>query len=206
MRNHRTTSQQVRLTTDQLILNAQPFTPKESQLTATFDRHFHDNPVAVPYFIGQSKTQIRTAGWYSFDLSYAYALVHLHIPGGPEYKLPHQIKSWYARTCILCCPELNGKCELRRSSMDKVFGLRVADTTLPGDYGRRLEWFDGSPLSSPQPTFCRAQDEVQRAAFAAGKSTFMLVKGVYRGCEGGRIVDPVAGQLRLHLDYTTEVA
>jgi hypothetical protein len=69
-----------------------------------------------------------------------------------RFKLPDELIGWYCRIVLLLFPELNGQMALRTAKADTAFGLRIAAKRLTGDYARRLEWADGSPLESWRPS------------------------------------------------------
>jgi hypothetical protein len=146
---------------DQLISNARPGTKKLERVLLEFADHYHNNPVLLPYLVRQLRQQVRKQGWACFDLAWASALVKLRTPGGAEYKLRHALKSWYGRGILYCHPKLNGWLEVCKAAPNDAFGMAVAKTKLPGDYARRLEWADGTPLTEPQPAFGRKPQSVR---------------------------------------------
>jgi hypothetical protein len=146
----RITSKSIRLAVDALILHGQPSTPKEAKLLVDFSEHFHTNQELMPYLIRQSRQQVHSEGWASFDLAFANAMVHLQTPGGRMYKLPAQFKSLYVRSLIRCCPELNSFFELRLSIADRIFKTTI--------YKGWLVWPDDTVCFSSHDT--QAQREL----------------------------------------------
>jgi hypothetical protein len=55
------------------------------------------------------------------------------------------------RALLYLYPDLTGKVQLNSRPLDEALGMRVSDKKLPGDYARRLEWCDGTPLTQPPP-------------------------------------------------------
>lgn len=125
---------------------------KQDRALREFNEHYHRNPELVPFLVRHARKQIRKFGWVCFDLAWAAALMELHTPGGPEFKLCARLKAWYVRA-IICSHQrlLNGRFELRMAAPDEAFGLSICETKSPDDYGRRLQWEDGSPLSKLHP-------------------------------------------------------
>jgi hypothetical protein len=124
---------------------------KHDKALREFSEHYHSNPELVPFLVRHARKQIRKFGWVCFDLAWAAALMELPTPGGPDFKLRARLKSWYVRGIICCHPTLNGRFELHTAAPDEPFGLSICETKSPEDYGRRLQWADGSPLSKPHP-------------------------------------------------------
>lgn len=136
---------------------------KHDKALREFSEHYHNNPELVPFLVRHARKQIRKFGWVCFDLAWAAALMELPTPGGPDFKLCARLKAWYVRGIICQHPRLlNGRFELRKAAPDEAFGMSICDTKSPDDYGRRLQWADGSPLSKLHPAL-RAGLPVQSA-------------------------------------------
>lgn len=137
-------------TVDDLIRLAKP--TKHDKALREFSQHYHGNPDLMPFLVRHARKQIRKFGGVCFDLAWAAALMELPTPGGPDYKLCARLKAWYVRAMIYAHPELNGCFGLRKAAPDEAFGMSICETKSPNDYGRRLQWADGSPLTeSPEP-------------------------------------------------------
>lgn len=157
-------------TINQLLQFATPQTPKQERVLREFSQHLHGNPALAPFLVRHLRKQVRKFGWACFDAAWCTALVELHTPGGPEFKLCAKLKAWYVRGLIYCHSELlNGDLELRVAAPDAVFGMRVSDKKLPDEYGCRLEWADGTALSEPHPAVRAVRKPVQSVRPTQGK-------------------------------------
>jgi hypothetical protein len=91
---------------------------------------------------------------FSFASLWHYARWKIQLGGGPSetYEMNDHMTPMYGRAILILHPQLNGLAELRarkdggRCLADQIFGTKVAEDKLPGDYGRRLVWEDGTPL------------------------------------------------------------
>ena len=141
---------------------------KHDRALREFSEHYRCNPELVPFLVRHAKKQIRKFGWVCFDLAWAAALMELPIPGGPDFKLCARLKAWYVRAILYSHPRLNGRFELRKAAPDEAFGMSICETKSPDDYGRRLQWADGSPLSKLHPAL-RAGVKPVRSVQAQGE-------------------------------------
>lgn len=133
---------------DDLIRIGNPTTKEEARVLRGFSEHYHTNPALLPFLVRHARKQVRRFGWVCFDAAWAAALMELRTPGGPDFKLPAKLKSWYVRGILYCHPDLNGCLGIHTAAPDSVFGMAVAKKQ-PGDYFPRLQWADGRPITAP---------------------------------------------------------
>ena len=153
-------------TIDNLIRFAK--STKHDKALLEFREHYDANPELVPFLVRQLRKQIRKFGWGCFDLAWAVAFMELDTPGGPEFKLCARLKTWYNRGILCTHPRLmNGRLEVHKAAPDEAFGLSICETKLPDEYGRRLQWADGSPLTKLHPALRAGVKPVQALKEAA---------------------------------------
>lgn len=87
---------------------------------------------------------------FSFPSLWSYCRWKVELPmePGETFKLNDHLLPFYSRAIIVLHPDFNGRCELRPSSVDEVFGLELDPVKRPGDYARRLQWADGTAIEN----------------------------------------------------------
>jgi hypothetical protein len=132
-------------TPDDIIRKAKPTTEKQERVLLDFSHLAHHHPEVVPRLAELVSSRLgdnRAASVHECFERLRWDL-HLHMPNG--------LAPLLARAVLYSHPELNGMVRLVPVPLDEALGMRVSERKLPGDYARRLEWYDGRPLEASMP-------------------------------------------------------
>ena len=121
----------------------------------TFHRYHRANPEVLDFLVQEIELR-RSKGFgaFSFASLWHYARWKIQLDNGPSetYEMNDHMTPMYGRAILILHPHLNGLAELRarrdggRCLADQIFGTKVAEVKLPGDYARRLVWEDGTAI------------------------------------------------------------
>lgn len=117
-------------------------------------RRFHafhrEHPQILDFLVEEIRLRIdRGFPAFAFNSLWNYARWQMEGERGPQgetFLMNDHLVPFYARTIIILHPELNGRCELRPSVADKIFGNEISSKKMAGDYARRLQWADGNAI------------------------------------------------------------
>lgn len=127
-----------------IIRMAQPTTAKQERSLLDFSQLTHDHPEVLPMLAALVRSRLEMGNRAASVREPFERLrwdIHLH--------MSNDLVPLMARALLYLHPELNGMVQLKPVPLDQALGMRVSDRKLPGDYARRLEWYDGRPLTEP---------------------------------------------------------
>jgi hypothetical protein len=120
-------------------------------------QQFHARHPEVLEFLLEAIKERTARGFtaYSCGNLWEYARWKLDIQKGPQdtFKLNDKLEPFYARAIVITHPEYNGMQEFRKAKADRVFGVQLEPVPKkrPKNYARRLQWADGTALTSLPP-------------------------------------------------------
>jgi len=131
-----------RRTVDDLIRMAQPATAKQAKLLLDFSQLMHDPPGMFE--------QLSELVYSRLETNNKAASVHEcfeRLRWDSHIGMCNDLAPLLARAVLYVHPDLVGMVKLNSRPIDEALGMRVSPKKLPGDYARRLEWWDGRQLT-----------------------------------------------------------
>lgn len=144
-------------TPDGLIRNAKPATKKEGRLVLDLSQLMQDRPEVVPRLAELVYSRLGDNRAASVHECFE------RLRWDMRWHMPNGLAPLLARVVLYTHPDLNGMVRVVPVPLDEALGMRVSDRKLPGDYARRLEWYDGQPLEAPMPTLNKNVQSIQPA-------------------------------------------
>jgi hypothetical protein len=84
---------------------------------------------------------------FSYHSLWEYARWKIEMEKGPSdtFCMNDHAAPFYARAITILHPEFNGRCEFRKSTADKIYGIQLEPVPKkrPKNYARRLQWVGG---------------------------------------------------------------
>ena len=127
---------------DGLIRIAQPTTAEQERLLLDFSHLIQNHPEFFPDLTELLRSQLGSGS--------RAASVRRHfeeLRWERHWSMRNALVPLIGRTLLYVNCDLNGKVELISRPLDDMLGMRVSDRKMPGDYARRLEWWDGRQLT-----------------------------------------------------------
>jgi len=131
---------------DDIICTARPATEKQQRVILDFSNLTDLHPEVVPRLAELVSSRLGDNRAASVHECFERLRWDMHLP------MPNSLAPLLARAVLYSHPELNGMVQLVSVPLDGALGMRVSERKLPGDYARRLEWYDGRPLEAAMPT------------------------------------------------------
>jgi hypothetical protein len=129
-------------TTNDIIRMAQPTTAKQAQLLLDFSQLMHDHPGLFEQLAELVYSRLAT-GSRAASVREAFERLRWDI----HIRMSNDLVTLMGRALLYVHPDLTGMVKLNSRPIDAALGMRVSPKKLPGDYARRLEWYDGRPLT-----------------------------------------------------------
>jgi len=89
---------------------------------------------------------------FSYHSLWEYARWKIEMEKGPSdtFCMNDHAAPFYARAITILHPEFNGRCEFRKSTADKIYGIQLEPVPKkrPKNYARRLQWVDGTAIEN----------------------------------------------------------
>jgi hypothetical protein len=136
---------------DELMQHCKQIGLRRSRLMSRFYRFHRHNPALLDFLLQELVTLRNSDSWRttSFEMLWHHArwvLTYHRVPG-ETFAVCQNFMPYYSRLAIILFPdEFNGFYRLKKAKADSDFGVRIAPARDGGL--RRLEWADGTPLSS----------------------------------------------------------
>jgi hypothetical protein len=133
---------------DDLIRMAHRTTAQQGRMLLDFSQLVHDHPALLEQLAERLYSRLETN-----NRAASVKEVFERLRWDIHVSMRNGLSPLMARALLYLHPDLNGMVQLVPLPLDEALGMRVSLRKLPGDYAKRLQWADGSPLSEPQPTF-----------------------------------------------------
>jgi hypothetical protein len=127
-----------------LIQLANPQTAEDERLLRRLSQLTHDHPELIEQLAEMVCSRLETNN-RAASVREAFERLRWDI----HIRMSNDLVPLMARALLYVHPDLNGMVQLISLPLDEALGMRVSDKKLPGEYARRLEWADGTPLSEP---------------------------------------------------------
>jgi len=127
---------------DDIIRMAQPASVGQERLLDDFTRLTRNNPDLIRQLSGLLHS--RLTGNRAAGVREAFERLRWDV----HLRMSNDLVPLMGRVLLYVYPDLNGMVQLNPLPLDETLGMRVGKR-LPGDYARRLEWYDGRPLAQP---------------------------------------------------------
>lgn len=133
---------------DELVARSKPH--RELRRFHSFHRK---HPEVLDFLVNEIRLRIESGfDAFSYNSLCEYARWKLEMVKGPSdtFLLNDHVAPFYGRAIVILHPDLNGRCEFRRSTADEVFGteLETVQNKRPKNYARRLQWADGTAIEN----------------------------------------------------------
>ena len=131
---------------------------RKERLLLDFSQLTNDHPEVIPRLVElvYSRLEDNSAASVHECFEHVRWEMHVHMLNG--------LAPLLARAVLYTHPDLTGMVRVVPVPLDEALGMRVSNKKLPGDYARRLEWYDGRPLTEAlTPTLKKNVESVRPA-------------------------------------------
>lgn len=130
---------------DELVARSKPHPP-----LAKFHDYHRAHPELLDFLVREAYLRIEHGfKAFSYNSLCEYARWKLELERGPgeTFVLNDHLARFYGRAIVILHPDLNGRCEFRRSLADELFGTELEAVKRRDGYASRLRWRDGTTLA-----------------------------------------------------------